>query len=414
MKPIKTWSASLTTALLLAACGGGGNDAPPADTQAQALSARRPFTAVVSFGDSLSDVGTYTPKTAIPGTSPTVYLGGKFTTNSPTSKIWVENVAARLGLVVNPAVVGWNGIGAVQDCPAAAQGLGATCTAYGQGGARVTDPIGIRHEAGALTVPIQAQIANHLSHFKSFKSTDLIFLWAGANDLLWQMEQDPAKNPESFVVKLFTIQAQAQAGLITPADAQLSIDRALAASQAVMRTAALEMTGYIRTQILAKGGKYVVVMTLPDGAVTPEGVATTAFSPELGAALTALSDAFNQGLKDGLKGQPVQTIDIRGFISDVVAHPADHQMANASVPACDATKMARITNDAVTDGFSLFCNATPGAPYNGIRDGANVNTWFFADGNHPTVGGYRLISDEVMRQLRRFGWVRGEMSESTL
>ena len=405
MKPIKTWSATLATALLLAACGGGGTDAPSANATAEALNAKRPFTAVVSFGDSLSDVGTYTPATVIPGSSPPIYLGGKFTTNSPTSKIWVENVAARLGLVVTPAEVGWNGY--VQDCPAAAQGLAATCTAYGQGGARVTAANGIRHEVGALTVPIQAQIAHHLSHFKSFKSTDLILLWAGANDLLWQMEQDPAKNPESFVVKLFTIQAQAQAGLVTPAQAQVLIGQALAASQAVMRTAALEMTGYIRSQILAKGGKYVAVLTLPDGAVTPEGVATTAFSPVLGAALTSFSDAFNQGLKDGLKGQQVQTIDIQTFISDVVAHPAIHQMVNASVPACDAAKMAQITGGAVTDGFSLFCNATPGAPYNGIRAGADINTWFFADGNHPTVGGYRLISDEVMRQLKCFGWVKG-------
>ena len=405
MKPIKTWSATLATALLLAACGGGGTDVPATGTTSEALNARRSFTSVVSFGDSLSDVGTYTPATVIPGSSPPIYLGGKFTTNSATSKIWVENVAARLGLAVTPAEVGWNGY--VQDCPAAAQGLAATCTAYGQGGARVTDPFGIRHEVGALTVPIQAQIALHLSRVKSFKSTDLILLWAGANDLLWQMEQDPARNPASFVIKLFTIQAQAQAGVITPAQAQLLIGQALADSQAVMRTAALEMTGYIRTQILAKGGKYVAVLNLPDPAVTPEGVATTALSPVLGAALTALSDAFNQGLKDGLKGQPVQTIDIRTFISDVVAHPASHHMLNTAVPACDAAKMAQITGGGVTDGFSLFCNATPNAPYNGIRDGADINTWFFADANHPTVGGYRLISDEVMRQLQCFGWVKG-------
>ncbi len=412
MKPIKSWSTTLAAALLLAACGGGGTDGPTTDTTSSALNARRPFTSVVSFGDSLSDVGTYTPATAIPGSSPPIYLGGKFTTNSATSKIWVENVAARLGLMVTPAQVGWNG--RVQDCPAAAQGLAATCTAYGQGGARVTDPFGIRHDIGALTVPIQVQIDRHLQNFKTFKSTDLILLWAGANDLLWQMEQDPAKNPESFVVKLFTIQAQAQAGQITPAEAQTRIGQALAASQAVMRTAALEMTGYIRTQILAKGGKYVAVLTLPDPAVTPEGVATTALSPVLGAALTAFSDAFNQGLKDGLKGQAVQTIDIRTFISDVVAHPSNHHIVNATVPACDAEKMARITGGAVTDGFSLFCNATPGAAYNGIRDGANIYSWFFADQNHPTVGGYRLISDEVMRQLKSVGWLRGQDSEDFL
>jgi phospholipase/lecithinase/hemolysin len=70
--------------------------------------------------------------------------------------------------------------------------------------------------------------------------------------------------------------------------------------------------------------------------------------------------------------------------------------------------MATITNGAVTDGFALFCNATRKAPYNGLRDGANVHTWFFADGNHPTTGGHKLISGEVLRQVRSFGWLRGD------
>ena len=122
--------------------------------------------------------------------------------------------------------------------------------------------------------------------------------------------------------------------------------------------------------------------------------------------MTAFSDAFNGGLKDGLKDLPVQTIDIRRFIGEVVAAPAAHGLANASVPACDATLMAQITGGAVADGFSLFCNATPDTRVYGLRSGADVDSWFFADGNHPTTGGYRLISDEVLRQLRALGWLR--------
>ena len=44
---------------------------------------------------------------------------------------------------------------------------------------------------------------------------------------------------------------------------------------------------------------------------------------------------------------------------------------------------------AVTDGTSLFCNATPGVPYNGLRAGADVDTWLFADSVHPTTGGHK-------------------------
>jgi phospholipase/lecithinase/hemolysin len=407
MKRITSWGSPLFTALLLVACGGGGSggEAPSGDNTATALGQRRPFTSVVSFGDSLSDVGTYTPATAIPGTSPTIFLGGKFTTNSATSTIWVENIASRLGLGLTPAEVGFAGRSV--RCPAAAQGRAATCTAYGQGGARITEAVGIRHEGGALTVPIRTQIANHLGSFGRFKDSDLILLWAGANDLLWQMEQDPSKNPESFVVKLFTARALAEAGVISPAQAQAMVVDAQLASMAVMRAAAVELAGYIRTEIVAKGGSHVAVLNLPDPAVTPEGTAITAQSALLGGALTALTEAFNQALSQALAGQPVKQIDIRRLISDVVAHPARHDMVNASVPACDAAKMSAITGGAVADGFSLFCNATPKAPYNGLRANANVRTWFFADGNHPTTGGYRLISDEVWRQLAAAGWLRG-------
>jgi len=406
MQLTKSRGTSLIAALLLAACGGGGSSPDPqpaSTTTASAAQDRRGFRSVVSFGDSLSDVGTYTPATLYPGSSPPFYLGGKFTTNSATSTIWVENVAAALGLVVTPAEVGFGGQSV--RCPAAAQGLGNTCTAYGQGGARVTDPNGIRHDAGALTVPLKTQIANHLASFKRFKTNDLILLWAGANDLLWEMETDPAKNPDSFVVALFTALGLLQAGAITPDEAQAMIAAAQLASQDRMKAAALELSGYIRSQILAKGGRFVAVLNLPDAAVTPEGVATAAQSPILGAALTAFSDAFNQGLSEGLAGLPVKTIDIRHLISDVVARPAAYKIANASVPACSAEKMAAVTGGAVTDGFALFCNATPDDRYNGILAGADIDSWFFADGNHPTIGGYRLISDEVLRQLARFGWI---------
>ena len=409
MTASKLWSVPTLATLVLAACGGGAPDAPATqDASVTATSSyhRHAFTSLVSFGDSLSDVGTYTPATVIPGTDPPVYLGGKFTTNSATSTIWVENLAARLGLAVTPAEVGFNGQSV--HCPAAAQGREATCTAYGQGGARVTDPNGVRHDAGALTVPIKTQIANHLARFASFKDGDLVVLWAGANDLLWQVDTDPNRNPDSFVVKLFQIQARLQAGQITPAQAQAMLAAAELASKAAMRTAALELTGYIRTQIIGKGASHVMVLNLPDPATTPEGAAISAQSPTIGAAMTAFSNAFNDGLRDGLANQRVQLVNVRHLISDVIAHPDAHRMVNASVPACDADKMALITGGGVTDGSSLFCNATPGAPYNGIRTGADVTTWFFADGNHPTVGGYKLISDEVIRLLKSCDWMTND------
>jgi outer membrane lipase/esterase len=131
---------ALIASLVLAACGGGGTDSGAPTSTADSLNAKRVFTSVVSFGDSLSDVGTYTPATLYPGSNPPFYLGGKFTTNSATSTIWVENVAASLGLTVTPAEVGFAGQSV--KCPAAANpALASSCTAYGQGGARISDEV---------------------------------------------------------------------------------------------------------------------------------------------------------------------------------------------------------------------------------------------------------------------------------
>ena len=73
---------------------------------------------------------------------------------------------------MTPAEVGFNGQSV--KCPAAANpAFATTCTGYGQGGARVTDPNGIGHNpdgTGALTVPIKTQIANHLARFGSFRT----------------------------------------------------------------------------------------------------------------------------------------------------------------------------------------------------------------------------------------------------
>jgi len=402
MRPIRSLASLAVAALLLAACGGGDPDVPGSGSPSGAPTTPGTFTAVVSFGDSLSDVGTYTPATSLAGNGTAPYFGGKFTTNSnPTSTagtVWVENLATTMGLLVTPAEVGFNGQSV--HCPAAANpALAGTCTAYGQGGSRVTDPNGIGHNpttgAGALTVPVVTQIANHIVRFGSFKASDLILVYAGNNDVFTQFD--------TFATAAGQIQAQAASGAITADQANALLFQAQTAAQAGMKQAALELTGYIKSQILANGGKYVAVMTLSDIADTPLGN-----SPRVAPArsvLTSLSQIFNLWLRDGLTGQPVQIIDTYAMFKEAYANPAKYGIVNNTVPACDATKISAITGGQVTDGSSLFCNSTVGAPYNGIRTGADVTTWQFADSVHPTTGGHKIISDAFTAQLQAFGWL---------
>lgn len=389
---------SLLGAALLVACGGGDTTIPGSGAPAGAPTAKGNFTSLVTFGDSLSDQGTYSPATSLTGNGQPPFFGGKFTTNIDGNQgtIWVENLATTMGLTVYPAEMGF-GASSVK-CPVklVVPAAAALCTSYGQGGSRVTDPNGIgrNNGAGALTVPMVKQIANHLAAFGSFKSTDLILVWGGNNDVFVQFG--------AFAAAAGVIQANAAAGKITADQANRQLYDAQTAAQYGMKTAAQELTGYVRDQILAKGGKYVAVFNLNDTSQTPFGSTLDASARGV---LVTLVDTFNLWLRDGLTGLPVQWVDQNSTGKDEYANPAKYGLVNNAVPTCDAAKISAITGGAVADGSSLFCNATPGMPYNGLRAGANVDTWLFADGVHPTRGGHKLISNFVTSQLKAFGWI---------
>ena len=396
MKQIRSWAPSVLVGFLLAACGGGDPAVPGSGSPSGAPTTKGTFTAVVSFGDSLSDVGAYSPATSLAGNGSAPYFGGKFTTNGAAGTVWVENVAASLGLLTTPGEVGFNGQSV--KCPAAGLGLGATCTSYGQGGSRVTDVNGIGHNpvngAGALTVPMKTQIANHLARFTTFKASDLILVFGGNNDAFIQFG--------AFTAAATQIQTDAATGKITADQANLALFQAQTAAQAEMKKAALALAGYVTAEILGKGGKYVAVFNLPDSTLTPFGSTLPA---NVKPVLMGLVEVFNLWLREGLTGQPVYWYDSFTSFKEVYANPAKYGFTNNTVPACDAAKIQAITGGAVTDGSSLFCNSTAGAPYNGLRTGADVTTWQFADGVHPTTGGHKVFSDEVIKQLKAAGWI---------
>jgi len=399
MKRFRSLALTIVVSALLVACG--GNDDPPGTGSPEgAPTTKGSFTAVVSFGDSLSDLGAYTPATSTTGNGMAPYLGGKFTTNttdlatgSNTAQVWIENVAAALGIIITPAEVGFAGQSVA--CPAAANpALAGTCTGYGQGGSRVTNPAGIGKDGGALTVPMVTQVANHLARFGSFKDSDLIVVFGGNNDVFVQFG--------AFVAKATQIQTDAALGKITSDQASNLLLDAQLAAQEELKTAALQLAGLVRNEILAKGGKYVAVYNLPDSSQTPFGGTLPASVQPV---LSGLVDIFNLWLRDGLTGQPVQLVDANTSFRDVYNNPTKYGIVNNTVPACDAAKISAITGGAVTDGTSLFCNGTPGVPFNGLRDGADVNTWQYADGVHPTIGGHKLISDDALAVLKAFGWI---------
>lgn len=175
---------AVLAAAVLAGCGGAsGGD--------QTLKVK--YTAQVSFGDSLSDVGSY----AVAGVA--AAGGGKFTINGDNTKInpeltgknWTEHLAAQFGLPAPCAAeTGLEGNVPTLQAPRVKH---AGCFGYAMGGSRVTNPVGPNNKLtgsalGALTVPVVTQIANHLAvSGGKFSGTEAVFVMAGGNDVLFQL-----------------------------------------------------------------------------------------------------------------------------------------------------------------------------------------------------------------------------------
>lgn len=363
----------------LAACGGGGDG-----DQSPKFQPSR----IVSFGDSLSDVGSYrTPgmvafvntKNAFPIAETT--HTGKFTVNGPDAKNWIELIAAQFGVAAPcPAQTGLTP--PIPPLPAVnpLAGVAATptdhpeCFAYGQGGSRVTDPVGPGNAAlglasgapGQLTTPLVTQVAKHLAKGTGgtgkFKSDELVLVLAGGNDL-------------------FSNAALVGAGKMTVTQAGDA-----------MTAAGNELAALVKTQMLDKGAEHVVVVNLPDVSLTPAFRFTPQRnSPERQQLAFLLTTKFNTALASGLAGAGSAVVMVDAFTQsqDQFARPAQYGLSNVSVPAC--VKDATILYDS-----ALVCNTkTVGT--------ADVSTFQYADDVHPTPYGYKLLAQFVTDRLAKAG-----------
>lgn len=365
---IRNALATAVTAAVLAGCGGGddGGGSPPS------------YTRLVSFGDSLSDVGTYrTPGLAAQG-------GGQFTVNdfNPATRPkagtnWTEQLAYELALPAPcPAVTGLLATGRFAALAAPVTDQAARgCTGYAQGGSRVTDPVGPFNaallllsppnpdgELGALTQPVKDQVARHLAvSGGSFAATDLVTVLAGGNDVFTQVA---------------ALRARVAAG----ADATVAAQEAGAALQ----QAGTQLAALIRGQMLDKGAQRVVLVLLPDVGASARAQALPASQREL---LTRLSLAFNLPLVSAFSGEPRVLVADAFTASQLQAlEPGRYGLSNTTLPAC-------------TTDSALFCSAAT------LRPGADVSRFWFADDIHLTPYGYQLLARTVTDAMTRAGWL---------
>lgn len=385
----KNRALSIAIALALAACGGGdasvGRAVVAADgVQAAALH----FATQVTFGDSLSDVGTY----AVGAVA--AVGGGKFTVNGNgtaqhpelTGQIWDEMVAAQLGLPAPCAAQ----TGLQGD---ATQGLNAPvanhpgCYDYAQGGARIVDPIGPGNvlagsPIGELTTPIATQVANHLAAVGGrFQGNEIVFVMGGSNDVVawWRVMANGANSAAQAAGADPTAQAQARAAWLT-ANGPQAVNTLASAGSA--------LATIVSQQIIGAGANYVVVNNLPDLSGTPLGASQ---DPQLRALVQQMVQAFNGALKAGLDALPqVAQVDIYALSQDEYANPGNYGLTNTTAPACGPNAIA---------GNSLMCTVSSVFP---DVDASHV---LFADTVHPTPYGHWLIARQVEAAMVAKGWM---------
>jgi outer membrane lipase/esterase len=374
---IRKIALSATIGLVLAAGAGSSAQAAPL-----------PFGAQITFGDSLSDVGSYAVGAVAAGG------GGKFTINGDATAqhpelnghIWTEFIAYQAGLpppcAAQTGLLGDPKLGLfapVVNHPG--------CFGYAQGGARVNDPIGPGNVAagspiGELTVPVAGQVAGHLAASGGrFQGNELVLVMAGANDVVTEWRQ---------LLYGANDAAQAAGGTGPAADAARAAYWTAngPAALAAMSAAGNALAAIVQQQIVGLGANFVVVNNVPDLSGTPLGGVQ---APQLRALVQAMVQSFNTALKAGLDPLPqVVQVDIFALSQDELANPLNYGLTNTTAPACGPNAL---------DGNSLACNV-----FN-VYPNVDISHFLFADTVHPTPYGQWLISTRVAAAMAARGWL---------
>jgi phospholipase/lecithinase/hemolysin len=336
MRQFKLLGTALGAALLVAACGGGGGDG----NQSPAFK----YSAVVSFGDSLSDAGTYKvgPIKASGG--------GQFTINGiagapgaePTpSYNWAQLVsAAAIGKATCAARNGGFGVPEVAV---------AGCTNYAQGGARVTGAVGVGNMGGyaaALTEPVATQIASYTADGGKFSGDILFTVLAGANDLFAQTgiltAAATAAGGQALATSLVT-QLVALAPDAQKAAVQVAVGTAI-------QTEAAKSTA-TPTSIITAAVTAAATHAAMNGYSTTAAQNAASIGATAGAAATTAGNTYaaTTGAANAAKGMTTAATELAAAVKTMIAGGAQHVLV-VNVPDVSQTPMAMATIVRNADG----------------------------------------------------------------
>ncbi|MQA41837.1 SGNH/GDSL hydrolase family protein [Rugamonas aquatica] len=450
MRHTKFALAAMTLAVL---AGCGGTDPKPGDQ-----TIKNKYSAQVSFGDSLSDVGSYAVGTVA------LLKGGKFTINGDntavastlTGKNWTELVAAQFGLAAPCAAV--TGLdGDASKGFSVPQAPHAGCYGYAQGGARVTNPVGPGNKLtgsplGALTIPVVTQVANHLKAVGGkFKGDEMVFVMAGANDAILALSvlSDTATKTgnQAYVTSLV---GQLAAGATTPQAAAGAIGLAAQTEAAKPGSTPESITAAAVGAAAIQPGNSAVasqavwgpmaVKAKADGAAAGAAYAA-AHGPELVVAMTTAATELvalikTQIIANGANYVTVNNIPDLGTTPFALATSSSTQaLINTMIGAFNSTLSTGLASEPkvlLVDVFSVSHDQTvnPGpygltnvtenacdltSPKNplgssvvcnaGNVKAGDISHWAFADTLHPTPFNNLLLARYVAEKLVVKGWL---------
>jgi outer membrane lipase/esterase len=452
-----SFALALLSAAVLTACGGGGNG-PRAGNQTPT---EVKFASQVSFGDSLSDVGSY----AVGGIK--ALGGGQFTINGDntavnpelTGRSWHELISAQLNLPKPcPAQTGIEGTAPGFNVPIA---FNTNCTNYAQGGSRVTNPVGPRNKAvqpelGLTTVPVVTQIANHLAKAGGkFNGNELVTVTAGGNDMLFLTDDLKAKataageaaGAQAFAASLAT---QLAAGAKDPATAVRAIGLAIQTEAArpghtdqTVVGAAVQAAAQAGNLAAAQSSVYLPMVAKAQADAKPVGEKAGADYAAANAAnvvaeMTKAGADLVKLVKEQLVAKGANYVVLNN-LPDIASTPAvaneaasTQTLVKTAVDAFNAQLKAYassepkvlyvdlwgISHDQVTNPgpYGLTNTSTPACGPNALKGSSlvcnagnliagDVSHYMFADTVHPTPFEYKLIARYVLEQMAVKGWL---------
>jgi len=344
----------------------------------------------VSFGDSLSDVGTYSPVITAS------FGGGRFTTNP--GEVWTQKIAEYYGDTLTPAFVGGFGKALVAN-----GGLG-----YAQGGSDVsrTDGNGYApNNQAATTWPVTKQVQQYLTDHGSFNSNQLVLINGGANDIL--------QNLSTMLTSISTQVAQLTDPTLAPAVVQ---SVALSTVGPMAQTLAVQIG-----TILKSGATHVVVMDVPDIGKTPlaASLAAQLNSTQVPALISGIVATYNgvlqQALAAGGLTNKVIYVQTSDWLTPLLSNPSAQGFSNTTGTACNITQMAANATAYATANPSVLVGGMTAAQYgqqfasslfcspNTLTVAGADQSYVFADTIHPTTHAHAAFATLVEGRIAATG-----------